>query len=391
MIETQRKAWKERQGGKKEKPMFLKDYHRNILLNGETPNKEFVITHAEEQEKLKQDFKIALVEDSDSGDELFQKRKSDEISVDDDEEYRQFILENMGDSDEKIDYNQDQGEKFLYDFVLNKGWVDKDLESNKLPTYSEIVDEDEVERVDEAEDYERRHNFRYEEDGGANITTYSRNIENSSRRVDDRRKKERSSRKEKKDEIATKKLEDLKRLKNLKRLEILEKLKKVHTISGVELNANEYETNESYNGMFNAEDFDDDFDGETYDSKMKQVFNDDYYGSEERIKPVKPIFGDDIDISNLLEPDNEDFSIIDRIKVKDESFSMDADYLEGGDQFGMDLKVKKSKRDKKKGKKKKKLSVDQEEEEKNTTQELGTSSLDSVYDELYQMDYEDMV
>ena len=39
---------------------------------------------------------------------------------------------------------------------------------------------------------------------------------------------------------------------------------------------------------FAEEDFNDDFDPESYDKRMSKVFGDDYYGQEEEEKPVFP-------------------------------------------------------------------------------------------------------
>lgn len=48
------------------------------------------------------------------------------------------------------------------EFILTKGWVDKEKFSN--PTYDQIVDsEDSLEEMEAADAYEKKYNFRFEE------------------------------------------------------------------------------------------------------------------------------------------------------------------------------------------------------------------------------------
>jgi protein KRI1 len=44
-------------------------------------------------------------------------------------------------------------------FVLNKGWID--TSESAIPTYEEIVDD--TDEIQENEDFEEKHNFRFEE------------------------------------------------------------------------------------------------------------------------------------------------------------------------------------------------------------------------------------
>ena len=51
------------------------------------------------------------------------------------------------------------------DFIVNRGWMDKN--ENKLPTYDEITqemhDDTDEENEETFEDFETKHNFRFEE------------------------------------------------------------------------------------------------------------------------------------------------------------------------------------------------------------------------------------
>ncbi|RKO85162.1 KRI1-like family-domain-containing protein [Blyttiomyces helicus] len=349
------------------KPMRLKDYHRQNLLDGVTEGEEKekegrrVWSHAEEQNKIKQELRQAAHagdEDDDEGDFLTIRSKSKEEKDREEEEYRNFLLENMASegSEGLKDWKSygkaqeaDPEEEFLMDYILNRGWMDKT--QTTTPTYDEIVsDGEDEEAVDAAEDFERAHNFRFEEADAAQLTTHARNIEGSMRRKDDRRKKARESRLSRKDEEKQKKTEELKRLKNLKKEELRQKLLKIQEISGGEV------------GGFDEVDLEKDFEPEEHDAKMQDAFGDQYYDAEDA--NVKPDFGDDIDISDILPDGPKGYGAGDEEAgdweggeeehyeggeeqyhegegdgtwyedtAGEENFIMDADYLPGGQQF----------------------------------------------------------
>ncbi|KAI9026817.1 KRI1-like family C-terminal-domain-containing protein [Hyaloraphidium curvatum] len=355
-LEKARQEWERKQKKLKAegKPVRLKDVHRERLLAGQGSDNEEEsrpLTHAEEQEKLKRELKAAMLEDAEEGgeDSLFTVRRKTEKDLEDEEEdYKNFLLEKIGRNskegeiairdwttrkgeNEEVDAN----EKFLWDYILNRGWVDK--EANRVPGYSEIVDDDEdEEHLEEAEEFERQYNFRYEEEGGANIVGHARNID-SVRRKDDKRKREREAKAQRQEEERRQKEEELKRLKNLKKAEILEKLKKIQQISG------------SKSIPFADIDLEGDFDPTKYDEQMAEAFGEDYYVEED--PDGKPVFEDDIDISDLPaaaeggagEGEDADANGAGEAKKKrkkkkkktqgaqqEDQFVMDADYLESG-------------------------------------------------------------
>jgi protein KRI1 len=124
--------------------------------------------------------------------------------------------------------------------------------------------------------------------GAANLITHSRKVPNSVRRPEDKRKKAREVKMGRQEEEKIKRQEDLKRLKNLKKEEIMEKLRKIHGMAGVSLDEipSFREEDADLPGPFDEKDLEGDFDPDQYDSKMSQVFGDQYYEKEE----VCPIF-----------------------------------------------------------------------------------------------------
>ncbi|CAG8438802.1 8730_t:CDS:10 [Ambispora leptoticha] len=310
------------------KPLRIADYQRNVLLeNGgivdedddndyrkKTSNEKRELTHVEEQEQLKNEFKAAFFAADDDAEKeedfLVERSKTAEELEAEEEDYRKFLLENMKDEKHGIlqqwqdlekDSSQNPDEAFLMDYILNRGWIDKnDKNATRIPTYKELVeehhdDEEEEDEFEEAVDrFESKYNFRFEEEGSSKIITHSRNIEGSVRRKDTKRKHQRQAREERKEEEKLKKREELKRLKNLKKKEIHEKLMQIKEITG------------NPNVGFDDVDLEEDFDPEKYDKRMNSVFNEDFYEQED--EDEKPEWDDDIDIDDIKDRKKQKFN-----------------------------------------------------------------------------------
>ncbi|KAJ2380418.1 Ribosome biogenesis protein Kri1, partial [Coemansia sp. RSA 2603] len=218
---------------------------------------------------------------------------------------------------------------FLMNYILNRGWIDKS--AGKLSAEEQaklIVDNEEDQMNDEINDkFESKYNFRYEEEGGAQIKSYPREIEGSMRRKDERRKLARERANQRKLERKHEKQEELKRMKNQKKKEIFEKLKEIQGITG-----------NSVVG-FDSLDLNGDFDPSKFDTQMDTIFNDNFYGQADNEKPV---WDDDIDIGDIVsgEEDEKPSKKGKRSSKKgkkttahndgddDGDFIMDADYLD---------------------------------------------------------------
>ena len=90
------------------------------------------------------------------------------------------LLKQIWGDDKKLS----KDERFLRNYILSEGWLDKTttgLNKNLL-----LIDKEDEENEDKFDAFENKYNHRFEEEGGANITTYQRNID-SYRHKDDTR------------------------------------------------------------------------------------------------------------------------------------------------------------------------------------------------------------
>lgn len=280
--------WRQRRK-KRERPVTLGDYQRKQLLAGEGEGEEeskdegkdeIRLTHEQEQRAIKQEFqRVCVLDDKAGGDFLRVRPKTEEQMQHEEEEYKNFLLENLGNDENMresmgnwLQYRQHPAalkdeDHFLIDYVLNRGWID--AERKKLPSYDAIVADEieDEEHVEKMEEFEERYNFRFEQPGAERVVTFARQIEGSMRREDDARKRQREAKKLRRDVEKGRQLEELKRLKNLKKEEIREKLDKIKKVAGTEVEGIDLES---------------DFDPDEHDRKMAKLFDSKFYEREEK-------------------------------------------------------------------------------------------------------------
>lgn len=179
----------------------------------------------------------------------------------------------------------DEKERFLRDFVLSNGWLDKNNGDAPGPDdYKIEIDrvaadagsdesEDDLDRdedfVKKAEEFEAKYNFRFEEPDGVQVNFHARRIEDSLRRPDERRKRARETRKKRKDKEKLLKAEEIKHLKNLKKKEVQSRLIALQEAAGSGVD-------------FSGIDLDADFDPEEFSKQMDKKFGEDYYKQEDK-------------------------------------------------------------------------------------------------------------
>ncbi|XP_020342345.1 protein KRI1 homolog [Oncorhynchus kisutch] len=422
---------------KTEKPMYLKDYERKVILERggkyedeeeESDDEEAAKrreragspSYIQEQRELKESFR-KFIQDSDEecSEEDFQllkrRTKTQEEKDKEEEDYVDWLKgqaelggpEEVQDMKYLRDYwndpELDEKECFLRDFVLNKGYMEKD-DVDRIPSYDEVVNDD-VEDSEEdgesflerQEDFERHYNFRFEEPDAQKIKTYPRTIATSVRSKDERRKLKREEVKDRKKKEKEQKHEQLKQLKNLKRNEIMQKLRRLQELTGNEQLA------------FSQVDLEGDFDPQQHDQLMQKFFGDEYYGEEEGEKPqfeVEELEGEHWNWDTWTgeggeneyggeegEEEEHEGEEYDQPNCEDPDFIMDADY----DPSQPSTSKKQKKKEKMKvdaplmGKKRKKSHFAEVITQNKPVFDPQEKSFEQYLDEYYKLDYEDII
>ena len=289
-------------GGKSlEKPMYLKDYHRQMLLDGsykefdegETVDgvKSFAAEQKEEREKLLSDIKSAFKEanedgaddgdDDDEDDDGFLKKK------DANKTSTLTSLEENGEAASTAgprqlpDPEKDQ-QGFLSAFLDQKAWIP--TKGDKVLNLDQIDKDDEEEFDDAAEQFETAYNFRYEDPNSTEIISYARNQASLRRSKTNARKRARDKEHEEKRKEEEKKKELLKKKKTAKLNKVIDRLAKIKEAVGEEV------PDEVIQRVFGESLLNDDFDDADWDNKMAQIFDEQYYGAEVE----KPQWDDEI-------------------------------------------------------------------------------------------------
>ncbi|UJR32030.1 hypothetical protein I4U23_019498 [Adineta vaga] len=311
---------------KKDKKMNLKDAEIQYALaeakqNGTEDDDNHIQSSGkksivEEQEDIKKSIKKALSTADNDDDTLFIKKVKTEAEKEkEDEEYVAWLKgqkSELPDSSIKSDLKHlhdywndpslSERDRFLRDFILNKMHLhradDDDEDETKIPSYDEIVNQNEDDDDDEfenAEEFERKYNFRYQEPDAEFLKRYPRTIDDSVRRKDDRRKVKRQEKKQRKELEHKQKQEEIKRLKNLKKKEILDKMTRLKTVAGDD------------DLRLNIDDLNADFDPKEYDRRMQELFNDKYYDKHVDEDEKPEISDEELQVENW---DREDEPII---------------------------------------------------------------------------------
>ncbi|KAL0116065.1 hypothetical protein PUN28_011134 [Cardiocondyla obscurior] len=405
---------KEKKKLKKEKPLFLRDYERKIILErdgrfsssedeDDAEQKAESKTYVEEQKELKDSFKHALKDEDENEDDdnglLKIKEKTQDEKYKEEESYKEWLKGQEVEIDPKdkdalkplrdfwSDPNLDSNEKFLRDYILNNKYMDKescdvDLEYNHVIHDSdENLSEDEK-TIQKQEEFEHKYNFRFEEPDQEFIKRYPRTMENSMRKKDTRRAVKRAETKERKEQEKQQKKEELKRLKALKRKEIEEKIEKLKEITG----------NDDMH--FENVDFDSDFDPNEHDRKMKEIFDDKYYagGKDEMQKPECSEIDEELNVPSwdTYDPtaDKNDMENLpcEEPYCEDADFNMDADY-DGSQDLQSEL-IESTKR-RKRRKRSKFAELIAKEKPKYDPQQFPTYT--DYFNQYYSLDYEDMI
>ncbi|PKS12661.1 hypothetical protein jhhlp_000869 [Lomentospora prolificans] len=341
---------------KKEKPMFLKDYHRERYLAGATgasdsePEDEDSKpkTYVEEQADLKQSILAeinAAAEGGASDDDEetgFLKPKSKPKTNDDpsDKMAKKEASKKPAVvvTEDDVQNADKDPELYLSNFMAARAWVGPDGSNWKAFESDENGDSD----LEKADEIEAAYNMRFEDPAKSNeiLKSYARDVaaEKSVRREKlSARQRQRELEKERKEEEKRQRKEEKARLKKLKMEEAqakLEKIKEAAGISGKELSEEQL-----------LEILNDAWDDDRWEDEMKKRFGEEYYakddesmdsGSEEddsessnkkkkkKKKPKKPKWADDIDITDVVKDYQDDMPAITLSDLEEDEEMADA-------------------------------------------------------------------
>lgn len=295
---------------KKEKPMYLSDYHRENLLKGDigkNGDSRPARSYLQEQSDLKRDIVKQIheaadpVDSNESGDEdgfLIRKSKTQAESQ-------------VHPSKTKLDPTtaDKDPETYLSNFMESRAWLP--TEGARFQPLESDDDEDDA----MAEAFEAAYNLRFEDPKGSNevLKTYARDItaaKSVRRQEKSGRTKQRDEQRQKKEAEKLAREQERARLRKFRIEEAEEKVKKIKKNAG------------TYNMALTEENLAkilaDDWDDKKWEEEMNKGFGDGYYaekdpgaigsdaeasGSAKKVK--KPKWDDELDIKDLV-PDFED-------------------------------------------------------------------------------------
>ncbi|KAK4508771.1 hypothetical protein PRZ48_002510 [Zasmidium cellare] len=338
---------------KKEKPMYLQDYHRENLLAGRTgaeEEDERPQTYAEEQEQLKRELvgsmHAAGQEESEEDDFMVAKRKPkhEDLPAPKAPKPKKKKI-----TDDDIKTADKDPETYLSNFMAARAWLPG--EGSRWEAF-ESDDSDDDKRADE---FEEAYNMRFEDPNTANekLQSFARDVGKYGVRRDEKtgRAKAREREKERKEAEKQEREEDKARLRKLKIEDAEEKVKRIKEAAG--LRGQEALNLDEWRDVIEG-----DFDDEKWEAEMKRRFGEQYYADEDvemgsgdegaegkkKHKPKKPKWDDDIDIGDLV----SDFEDDEKAKI---TLTDDEDAEEGGvplvDEDDDDTSSKKKKKNKK--------------------------------------------
>ncbi|KAG8630617.1 hypothetical protein KVT40_002236 [Elsinoe batatas] len=301
--------------GKKAKPLYLKDYHRQNLLNGtngdDTHTDKVAATYDQEQDALRANLvgqMHAIASDNDSDEDGFLQKKAapahDNVSTRPPSSgvhpSRQHKIKDLD-----LDDADKDPETYLSNFMAARAWVP---DTNSRFAH---LDSDDSEEEQRAEEFEDAYNMRFEdpEKANAKLVSFARDMNKYSVRREEKtgRQKAREKEREIKEAAKREKHEERARLRKLRIEEVEEKVKMIKEAAG--LGATDVVDLDEWKDVLEG-----DFDDDRWEREMQKRFGEKYYAgkddislsgdeaehSHKRTKPKKPKWNDDIDIKDLV-------------------------------------------------------------------------------------------
>lgn len=371
------------------------------------------LLYDQEQQELRSAFLESTQDDTENNDEqvLILKKRGEKIQDNETEMLIQQELEALEKTSSHATMQDPRGEiqdgdKFLLEYIKNKKWIDKDDDDDDDDSSSEEEkstmeaddsrnhdnDDDSIAELERADDFESQYNFRFEQaqaEAGTSGATHSvvgyarSGMMNTMRRPDESRKQKRQERRERKAAERRAKEEQLRRLKNAKREEMEVKLKQIKSVLG----------NVEGRGMAVDEAtmmklMDGEYDSEQFEQIMNEAYGDDFYQQDDAEwktdQDVRSSILKDEDGDLIAGLDDEAGGLYDNVEedeeyggddTQGETAEQDQDWNENQEYYGEEEEVDTE------------AFGAHDEEETETERKLR----EKMKDELYKLDYEDIV
>ncbi|XP_063385570.1 protein KRI1 homolog [Cydia fagiglandana] len=272
-----------------------------------------------------------------------------------------------------------EGEAFLRDYILNKKYLedgDAGEAGDKIRDDADLEADEAI--VEEQGKFERAYNFRFEEPDEEYLKRFPRTM-NYIRPKDDRRARKRAEVRERKEEEKKKKMDEIARMKALKLKEIQEKIAKIKEVTG------------NQDLAFREEDMESEFDPNEHDRRMKEIFDEEYYGEVDNEKPVFPDLDEELEIENW-EKFEEEETAENEPHCEDDEFNMDADYNPKQARLNLLEELQQNMTKKRRNRKKKsKLAELLTTEKPKFVPTVADKTYSQYMEEYYKMDCEDVI
>lgn len=207
-------------------------------------------------------------------------------------------------------------DKFLRKYIVSEAWKEKD--SNVKVTFTK-EDEEDDEKSELFDNFESLFNFRYQEQGGINITTHKREDNDVYKQKDNKRSEHRKEVKERKNKDKEEKLKEINIAKEFRKEEMMKKVDMLIKVLGEEKRKDEI--GEKLYKELEKEDFNED----EFEVMMNEIFNNKYYKEGlDFNKEEKELFDEDKGIVNedvkevLNEEENENYNEVEEENHEDE-------------------------------------------------------------------------
>lgn len=273
---------------KQDKPVYLKDYHRDQLLKkmkgSNTEEEPLREVYRDQQEAERKRLVAEIHGEGDSENKNDNDNDNKEADSDDDDDDANGFLTKRKDSREiepitaaeLPDPNENEAE-FLNAFVNSRAWVPTETDGNhsfKKRGRKSGNDEDgssagsdSEQDIELADQFENAYNHRFEEPGASEIVSYARSQSTLRRKEQSSRKRQR----EKKNELEKSKKTDhdkkMAKVKNQKVNEVMQKFEQ-QLMAGMD---------DDVAQLLSQQDLDGDFDADEWDKRMAAVFDKEFY------------------------------------------------------------------------------------------------------------------